>query len=86
MAGILSGKGIPTQTYGDTDLRLATDDNGRFHIRGLIPGRKYTVEARGLRLFVDESVDTPETKDLGNVTVKPPERSKALRFPDGDAE
>lgn len=73
----LRGQGIPTQDYGDTDLRVATDGDGRFLIRGLIPGRKYTVEALGDGVFgpvfIDEGVDSAKTKDVGDVTVQTPE-------------
>ncbi|MGD9855903.1 MAG: M56 family metallopeptidase, partial [Planctomycetaceae bacterium] len=81
----LSGDGIPRDRYGYTDLRFVTDDDGRFHIRGLIPGRKYTIEARGDRLYgrilIDESVDTPETKDVGNVTTQPAGRQRVFPSP-----
>lgn len=65
--------------------RATTDENGRFEINGLIPGLKYTARfvisrrtgnVRGPRvvpIFTDLTLKSRETKDLGDVRVKPPE-------------
>jgi protocatechuate 3,4-dioxygenase beta subunit len=64
---------------------LATDEKGRFAIKGLIPGLKYSARAvierrqadgrsqRVAPLFTDVTTKSGETKDLGDVRVKPPE-------------
>ena len=64
--------------------RFVTDKDGRFELCGLIPGLKYTVGAtgydtmngrrysvdRGL-LFTDETIEAGQSKDLGDLRVKP---------------
>jgi hypothetical protein len=52
-----------------------TDKNGRFEIKGVIPGLKvsasiYRGAAFGGRLFKDITLKPSETKDLGDVQVK----------------
>jgi hypothetical protein len=55
-----------------------TDDDGRFHLRALIPGRKYALDLLGtvpglgsmpayLGQLPDMGVDRPDTTDLGDV-------------------
>ncbi len=43
----LLGEGVPGENFGNAKLRRNTDENGQFEIRGLIPGRTYTVNAYG---------------------------------------
>ncbi|HEV3137918.1 MAG TPA: M56 family metallopeptidase, partial [Pirellulales bacterium] len=81
----LWGDGVPGENFGDANLRLATDDEGRFNVRWLVPGRKYTIEASGDnvsgRVLVDASVDAPETKDVGDVKLLPREDPVASTSP-----
>jgi protocatechuate 3,4-dioxygenase beta subunit len=66
--------------------RLATtDENGRFELKGLIPGLKYTARfvvrrqtgnvraARVVPIFTDVTLRSAETKDIGDVRAKLPE-------------
>lgn len=76
----LAGEGVPSENYGNAELRIGTDKDGRFHIRGLIPGRKYTVEGSGSRRYygrvlVDVTVEAGQTKDVGDVKFQPPDAS-----------
>lgn len=89
LSGIrLRGEGVPDDNSGDTHLRLSTDDAGRFEIRGLIPGRKYTVEGDGDgisgRVLVDATVEASKTKDVADVTLQPPEPATELKPADDD--
>jgi hypothetical protein len=65
---------VPGENYGDASLRLGTDENGRFHIRGLIPGRTYTVVGMGERIYgrvlTEVSVEPGTTKDVGDVKLQ----------------
>ncbi len=87
MTGIsLRGEGVPSENYGNADLRIGTGQDGRFHIRGLIPGRKYTVEASGNRryygrILIDMTVEAGQTKDVGDVTFQPPDASRLRAKP-----
>jgi beta-lactamase regulating signal transducer with metallopeptidase domain/protocatechuate 3,4-dioxygenase beta subunit len=78
------GEGICSSRFDERDFRGGTDEEGRFHIQGLAPGRKYTVEARENiydlgRVFADLSLTAGETKDLGDITLVPPdEKSKPV--------
>lgn len=82
----LAGEGVPSENYGNAALRIGTDEDGRFHIRGLIPGRKYTVEGRGNRKYgrvlVDATVEAGQTKDVGDVTLQQPDRSRLRAKPE----
>ena len=88
-AGILpfSGSGHP----------FKTDAQGRFELKGVIPGLKYTAkveepqsdepqsEERMMRprlftVFTDLAVASAETKQLGDLTVKPDERRPGQRL------
>jgi hypothetical protein len=65
-----------------------TDKKGRFEIEGLVPGLKYTAAlwfpqrtSRGngmglVDLFADVALKSGQTKDLGDVRAKPPERRR----------
>ncbi len=63
------------------DANVVTDENGRFHVRGLIPGRKYTIHARSdssvlgtvLHRF---SVDRAHVKDIGDIELKAFQRDR----------
>lgn len=82
IAGVpLYGSGVPGENYGDASRRLGTDEQGQFHIRGLLPGRKYTVEALGGRVLIDATVEAGQTKDVGEVVLQPPDRAKVLPSP-----
>ena len=76
----LRGTGVPDDNSGDARLRLSTDDAGRFEIRGLISGRKYTVDGDGDgtsgRVLVDRTVEAGKTVDVGDVTIQPPDSTK----------
>jgi len=81
----LAGEGVPSENYGNAALRIGTDEGGRFHIRGLIPGRKYTVFGSGNRKYgrvlADATVEAGQTKDVGDVTLQRPERSRRRTKP-----
>ena len=72
---ILRGVGVPSDNFGDASRRLATDEQGRFEIRGLVADHKYTVQgdAQGKsgRVLVDFAVASGEAKDVGDVTLQP---------------
>lgn len=71
----LTGAGVPAGNFGENSLKLSTDKEGRFEIRGLLPGRKYTViGSSGLernRVGEDITVIAGETRDLGDVKLLP---------------
>jgi protocatechuate 3,4-dioxygenase beta subunit len=59
-----------------------TDEKGRFEIKGIIPGLKYTARiqvtrgstlVRTVPIFTDVAAKSGETKDLGDVRPAPPE-------------
>lgn len=81
----IAGSGIPGDNVGREELRLATDRDGRFLIRGLVPEHKYTVIAGEVPRFgqiaVDVSVAAGEVKDLGDVKVRPLEELMAASDP-----
>jgi hypothetical protein len=64
-------------------LRLQTDKDGRFEIRGLVPGHKYTAGVTGTDImngrrytaergliFTDVTIEAGQTKDLGDLRPK----------------
>jgi hypothetical protein len=56
-----------------------TDQEGRFHIEGLAPKMKYDLEVvenfqRVGLVAVDVTVESGQTKDLGDLTILPPAR------------
>jgi protocatechuate 3,4-dioxygenase beta subunit len=72
---------FPNQLDGQ---QILTDKDGRFELRGLIPGLKYTVGVSGIDtmngrrytadrglIFTDETIQAGQTKDLGDLRVKP---------------
>ncbi len=74
------------------ERRATTDENGRFEIKGLIPGLKYTARfiiarqrgnarvPRVVPIFTDMTLKSRETKDLGDVRAKPaPPRKPPMR-------
>jgi WD40 repeat protein/beta-lactamase regulating signal transducer with metallopeptidase domain len=70
----LSGEGVPGEDYGNTALRLETDEDGRFLIRGLVPGRKYSIVGMSDRIWgvlKDQTVEAGKTKDVGDVKLDP---------------
>jgi hypothetical protein len=56
---------------------IPRDKTGRFRVEGLVPGLKYsmgTIEGiKGVKVFRDLTVQSGETKDLGDLQVKPRE-------------
>jgi beta-lactamase regulating signal transducer with metallopeptidase domain/uncharacterized GH25 family protein len=71
-----NGEGVPSENFGDAKLRIGTDADGKFEIRGLLPGRRYTIMAYGGTLGGDLTIDPIEagqTKDLGDVKLAPPQ-------------
>ena len=82
---VLRGNGVPNENFGNVELRLGTDEEGRFLIRGLLPGRKYTVTAESGRqsgmILRDVVVEAGETKDVGSVTLQPPAESVVFSSP-----
>jgi len=90
LAGVmLTGAGIAGDNFGETKFRLATDAEGRFLIRGLLPGREYTVMARSDAVFgralVDVTVEAGQTKDVGDVTLQSLERARVTSSSSGAA-
>jgi len=77
----LSGESIPDRDFSDNYQRLATNEDGRFEIRGLVPGRKYTVNGRsksGSRgrvttgtVLNDFAIDSAKIQDIGDVKLQP---------------
>ena len=71
-----NGEGVPSENFGDAKLRIGTDADGKFEIRGLLPGRKYTIMAYGGTQGGDLKIDPIEAgqiKDLGDVKLSPPQ-------------
>ncbi len=65
----------------DWNNGVRVGDDGRFLIEGLVPGLKYSANARtGFEaygdLFVDVIVASGEAKDLGDLKVQPPRRTE----------
>jgi len=77
----LTGAGVPAGFYLNESLKLSTDKQGRFEIRGLIPGRKYTlIGSLGVnrnRVGDEFSVLAGETMDLGDVKLSPLDQAMA---------
>ncbi|QGQ26134.1 hypothetical protein F1728_27165 [Gimesia benthica] len=69
----------PEQTSGGS-AKHQTDTNGRFRIKGLVPGKKYRVYARELRqnstaihlgdLTGEKPLQPGEVRDLGDISIK----------------
>ena len=71
-----NGEGVPSENFGDAKLRIGTDTDGKFEIRGLLPGRKYSVDVYGGIQggnFAIDPVEAGQTKDLGDVKLAPPQ-------------
>ncbi len=65
----------------DWNQGVRVGDDGRFLIEGLVPGLKYSATARtGFEpfgdLFVDMTVSSGEAKDLGDLKVQPPKKTR----------
>lgn len=62
----ISGIGVPYE-----GVQMRTDGDGRFHVRGLIPGRKYTLTATRSRrkIFENLQVAAGETSELGKIVL-----------------
>jgi len=86
----LAGVGVPSGNFGNESLRLATDKEGRFLVRGLLPGRKYTIgartESKSGTVAIDVSVTAGETKDLGDVKLLPIVETAAIETPAAPVE
>jgi hypothetical protein len=78
---MLSGDGVPDQWHSNNRQPLATDEEGRFEIRGLIPGREYTVTGRSKEgpggtvtigtVFKAITIGSAQIHDVGDVKLKP---------------
>ena len=78
---ILSGDGIPTKGLTEKRQPLATDEEGRFEIRGLVPGREYTVLGSSIpggdgtammgTVLKAISIESAQVRDVGDVTLQP---------------
>ncbi|HEV3005199.1 MAG TPA: M56 family metallopeptidase [Pirellulales bacterium] len=77
----LAGSAISVGRHRITppELTVRTDAEGRFRAEGLVPGLKYDLVRQrepgvmGIRFVADgASVEPGETKDLGDVAIKPP--------------
>jgi beta-lactamase regulating signal transducer with metallopeptidase domain len=68
----LSGEGVPGENYGNTSLRLETDKDGRFLIRGLVPGREYTILTQREMILgvLPEQTAEAGKKDVGDVKLQ----------------
>ena len=65
----------------DWNQGVRVGDDGRFLVEGLVPGLKYSANARtGFEaygdLFVDVTVAPGEAKDLGDLKVQPPKKTE----------
>jgi hypothetical protein len=63
----------------DWNEGVRVGDDGRFLVEGLVPGLKYSANARtGFEaygdLFVDVTIAPGEAKDLGDLKVQPPKK------------
>jgi protocatechuate 3,4-dioxygenase beta subunit len=74
--GVLLNKNLQEQMQGE---RFVTDKQGRFKLRGIIPGLKYSgvILSTGRPwghspVFTDVTAKEGETKDLGDLPFKPP--------------
>lgn len=70
---ILSGDTIPAD-LGDVSYRLMTDNDGRFEIRGLVPGQSYSVfgsrDGYSSIVISDVLIDEREVIDLGVIKLR----------------
>ncbi|WP_435011011.1 sigma-70 family RNA polymerase sigma factor [Tundrisphaera lichenicola] len=65
----------------DWNQGIRVGDDGRFEIEGLVPGLKYSANARtGFEaygdLFIDVTVEPGEVKGLGDLKVQPPKKTE----------
>jgi hypothetical protein len=90
--GILLNKYLQEQIEGE---QFATDKQGRFKLRGIIPGLKYsgTIFYTGgpwggypVPMFTDVTAKEGETKDLGDLPFKPPGPNAAAEPPKAKTE
>src|SRR5262249_32247386 len=72
------------------NLPIRTDKDGRFEIRGLIPGLTYTAGVTGIDtvngrqyaieqglIFIDPTIEPGQAKNLADLKIKPPARGDA---------
>ncbi|MEO1529838.1 MAG: carboxypeptidase-like regulatory domain-containing protein, partial [Planctomycetota bacterium] len=69
------GDAVVKNDFGKPEYTWATDDQGRFGVLGILPGRKYSLwvmTSRGMVEFIakDVATDSATGKDLGDITVK----------------
>jgi beta-lactamase regulating signal transducer with metallopeptidase domain/5-hydroxyisourate hydrolase-like protein (transthyretin family) len=90
--GVLLSKYLQEQIQGQ---RFATDKQGRFKLRGIIPGLRYsgTIFYTGgpwggypVSMFTDVTAKEGETKDLGDLPFKPPGPHAAAEPPKAKTE
>jgi RNA polymerase sigma factor (sigma-70 family) len=67
--------------WSDWNNGIRVGDDGRFFVEGLVPGLKYSANARtGFEaygdLFIDLTVAPGEARDLGDIKVQPPKKTE----------
>lgn len=71
---ILTGEAIPSDNFGDVNYRLTTDNDGRFEIRGLVPGQSYSIfgsrDGYSSNVASDVLIDEREVINLGVIKLK----------------
>lgn len=69
----LTGEAIPSDNLGDVNYRLTTDNDGRFEIRGLVPGQTYSIfgsrDGYSSDVVKDVVIDEREEVDLGVIKI-----------------
>ncbi len=83
----------------DAERPTITDTQGRFEIKGIIPGLKYSAEAHGPTegdgqpparrlgtIFSDVIANSAATKDLGDLRAKPDEDEQETQSADENAK
>ena len=70
---VLNGAGVPSGNLSDVDYRLATDNDGRFEIPGLVPGESYTIYGTHRdfwkTILKDFAVERGADQDVGDISI-----------------